>query len=154
MPTHVDVQVPTLAVFDAACRALGQDPDAVRTGEEPPRLQEGDAQALLEAIAPSARVPPAYREQVATAAGRTFFSAALQQVARACEVAEEEARRCAVLEVLAAQSGEDKPLQRVLVTMDAGAYERLWHEWPMERALTFLMLRSVDHVSENLEDYL
>lgn len=154
MTLDVDLPARTLATFDAACRAIGQDPEKVRAGKEVPRLESADVDALLDVLAPQADVPPTHVEQVATDLGQRFFDDALEQVRRAAEIANEEAEGAGVKEVMAQQSGSGKSLQRVLATMPADAYERLWHEWPIRRALSYLMLRSVDHVSENLDDYL
>jgi len=152
----LDVELPsrTLATFDAACRALDQDAEEVRSGKEVPRLDTENVGRLLDVLAPQADVPPTHVEQVAADLGRRFFDDALDQVHRAAEIAEEEADGAGVKEVMAQQSGSGKSLQRVLATMPADAYERVWHEWPIRRALSYLMLRSVDHVSENLDDYL
>jgi hypothetical protein len=154
MPLDLELRARTLATFDAACRAIGEDPEAVRTGQEVPSLDVDQAEALLEVVTAGAAVPPTHSGQAAVIAGRMFFEDALQQVAAASEVAEEEAERCAVLEVLKAQSGDGKRLQRILSTMEPDAYQRLYHDWPIERALSYLMLRTVDHVSENLDDYI
>jgi hypothetical protein len=151
-PQHLTLAPHTLAVFDEACDAVEVDPDAVRAGEEMVSIEDC-GKSLLAVVAPEAEVPSSHRRQAARLAGRMWFEEALRQVQRAGHAAEKQAEAVGVLEVMKRQ-GSEKPLSRSLSTMPADEYELVWHTWEIERALTYLMLRSVDHVSENLEDYL
>jgi len=144
----------TLAHFDEACEALGLDPDRVRSGQVPVEMDREHMPALLAVLAPEADLPDDFKQQVVERAARRWFQAALLKARRAAEVAAEQADEAGVKEVMQSQGSTGKPLSRVVSTLPATDYERIYHEWDMERALTYLMLRSVDHVSENLEDYL
>lgn len=154
MACELELAPRTLAVFDEACEALDLDADDVRAGEETIEVDDEHAGALLEVLAPGADVPASHIKQAARRSAHVWFSVAMGQVHRATQQAQEQAEAVGVLEVMERHGGTGKPLQRVLATLPADEYEKLWHEWEIERALTYLMLRSIDHVSENLEDYL
>lgn len=154
MACDLELAPRTLAVFDEACEACGLDPEAVRAGETEIDLSEADPEPLLEVVTEEVVMEPGYERQMAHRAARIWFSLAMGQVARATQRAAEQAEAVGVREIMERTASTGKPLRRVLATLDASDYERVWHEWPIERSLTYLMLRSVDHVSENLEDYL
>ncbi len=144
----------TLASFETACHALGLDPDAVRRGEEDVRLAPGREAALLGAVVTSygeGDVPGGYERQAARAVGEKFFEAAFGHIERAAAQAKVYAERCGVWGL---GGGADRvSLARLLSRFEAGDYRTLY-ELPLEAALRYLMLRSVDHISENLDQYL
>ncbi len=141
----------TLASFEAACEALGLSPDAVRQGQAPVRLAPERAEALLDTLAPDAEVPGAVSEQAAQAAGEVFFAAAFAQMGAAADRARHHAERCGVAGL---GKSEEASLSRLLTKFDPAAYHALRSEMSLEESLTFLLLRSVNHISEHLEDYL
>ena len=149
----VELPVPTLARFDAACEALGADPEAVRSGEETVQVPEEPA-PVLDAMGAELDVEEDFEQQAARAAVQAWLQEAMRSVTAAAQQAAEQADAAGVREVMQHQGGPEKPLSRVLSTLPATDYDRIYHDWHIERALRYLMLRSVDHVSENLEDFI
>lgn len=154
MRLEIETAPITLATFDRACQAIGHDPDEVRCGDAPVRLAEADLGRLLDVLIRDAQVPSGRRAQVGERLARQWFRQAMAQIREATQAAAEQAETAGVLEVMKQQGASGKELSRVLTSLDPGDYEKVWHEWPIRRALLFIMSRSVDHISENLDDYL
>ena len=160
MATVVDIAcaTPTLDRVDRACAVL-HTPDGERlhlddllAGQTAAVLPEGHEAPLLAVVAPTATVPAAYVQQVGRTVGQQWLQAVMQEAAAASERAAYYAQRCAVHDVLAAQDASAS-LARTLARFSPEAHHRIWHTMPLADALTYLMLRAVDHVSENLDDY-
>lgn len=141
----------TLASFEAACTALGLNPDAVRLGEEAVVMQSGTEQALLEAVIVEGAVPEGYERQAARLVGEAFFKAAFGHIERAAQQAKTYAERCGVWRL--GGQADRVSLARLLSRFEASDYRTLY-ELPLDQAMRYLMLRSVDHMSEHIDEYL
>lgn len=142
-----------LARFQDACFALGLNPDDVRTGEVPPdvAVDSGAAHSFV-LVATGEDVPGDLLSVAAPVVAQAFFAEAFRQVAAASRTAVYYAERCGVESLL--EGGERASLARVLTRFDPHSFAYLWYEASLEQAMTYLLLRTVDHLSENLEKHL
>ena len=151
---------PTLAQIDRACGHLitPQDEpvhlDRLLTGEETPIIPPEGAAPLVALWAPGTEVPAPFVQQVAAQLGQAWYAQVLQSSHRAARRGMYYAERCAVDGILKQQDATASSLARVVSRYDPADYHRVWHAMPLTDALTYLMMRSVDHISRNLNDYL
>lgn len=150
---------PTLGQLDRACGYLQTpegDPmhlDTLLTGEATPIIPHEGAASLLAVWAPESAVPTAYVQQVAQQVGQTWYAQVMQASARAAERGMYYAERCAVDGILRQEAEGGPSLARVISRYEPDDYHRVWHAMPLGDALTYLMMRSVDHISRNINDY-
>ena len=128
--------------------------DTLLTGEATPIIPPEGAASLVAIWAPESAVPAAYVQQVAQQLGQTWYARVMQASARAAERGMYYAERCAVDSILRQEAEHGPSLARVISRYDPEDYHRVWHAMPLGKALTYLMMRSVDHISRNLDDYL
>lgn len=151
---------PTLAQLDRACGHLvtpDGEPmhlDTLLTGDTTPIIPPEGAAALVALWAPEARVPAGYVQQVAAQMGQVWYMQVMRASGRAAERGMYYAERCAVDSILRQETEPGTSLARVISRYDPADYHRVWHALPLDDALTYLMMRSVDHISRNLNDYL
>lgn len=156
---EVHLTSPTLAAVQQACDVLQTpegDPvtlDDLLAADTVPTLPDGRERELLAVLVETGRVPDAVERQAAGRLARCWLQVVIDASARASERAMAYAEELAVDDVLK-QQGSDGQLARVVARCDADAYHILWHEMGLEDAVFYLMMRSVDHIHENLDEFL
>ena len=156
MTVQLRVAAPTWARFEEACEALGAHPDHALGTPALPALPEGAAQgeALLGAILERSRAGAALKAgRASELAGRAFFAEAAKDVARATARTKRHADRCGVWEVMQQKGGGGPSIGRALAGLEPAGYQSMRH-MRLKEMMAYLGLRSVDHISRNLEDHL
>jgi len=113
----------------------------------------GTGEAVLDVIAPAHDCPPLVAERVATAAGQTWMQLVQQHLVIASMRAKHYADRSGVWEVMQNRGGGGS-MARVLSRFDPSEHQSLWHDMELVDAMTYLLMRAVDELTENLEDHL
>lgn len=148
----IETERPTLARFDRACEAAGLRPDDVRQGDAAIVVPAGCYRDVMDVIAPRTSLPADYEEQVMHQLVQTWFAEAAAMIESACDRADVIAERLGVTSLL--KGGGSTSLLRVLVKEAPSDYVSLYTEAGLEDAMTFLLVRGVESVSENFEDHL
>lgn len=153
MEVDLELAPVTLDRLDRVCQIQDVHLDDVLALREEVPCYDGTGAAVLDVIAPGHDLGPLDAERVAAEAGRLWFGLVEQHLIIASGRARHYAERCAVWEIMKERGGGGS-MGRMLTRFDPGAHHKLWAEMELMDSLTYLLLRSVDELSENLDDYL
>jgi hypothetical protein len=153
MDVDVELAPVTLDRLDRLCQVQDVHLDDVLGMEAEMPFYAGTELAVLAVVAPEHEVPVLRADDVGRAAGRLWMRLAHQQLVVASSRAKRYADRCGVWELMQERGGGSS-LARVVTRYDPAAHRALWHEMELVESLSYLLLKSVDELTENLDDYL
>jgi len=142
----------TLGRLERLCQIQGVHLDDVLALQVDVPKYMGTGEAVLDIIAPAHDCPPLVAERVATAAGQTWMQLVQQHLVLASMRAKHYAERCGVWEIMQNRGGGGS-MARILSRFDPSEHQALWHDMQLVDAMTYLLMRAVDELTENLDDY-
>jgi hypothetical protein len=150
---------PTLeAVEDVAALLQTEDGEDVRPsdlleGEVTPALPAEQRLPFLRLVVEAGQVPRAIVHQATVRIAQQWLGEVVRCSARAGERVLVYAERVGVAPLLKQQSSSTS-MARAVAQFDADAYQVLWCEMGLEQALFYMGIKSVNHIDENIEDYM
>ena len=113
----------------------------------------GTGEAVFDVIAPGHECDPLVAERVSTHAGQMWMQLVQQHLVLSSARAKRYAERGGVWEIMQSKGGGGS-MARILSRFDPSEHETLWHEMQLVDAMTYLLMRAVDELIENLDEHL
>jgi len=154
MEVDLELAPVTLARLERLCQI--QDvhlDDLLALHVELPRYA-GTGTAVLDIVAPEHGCDPLVAERVSLPAGQMWMQLVQQHLVRSSTRAKRYAERGGVWEIMQSKGGGGGSMARILSRFDPSEHQTLWHEMKLVDAMTYLLMRAVDELIENLDEHL